>query len=120
MILEQIKKYFSKKENKIYTLLYILGFCVAIYGYGLKAALFVVLFTLSIIVFGLFLSDLYLYLKISGEKYDQRRVLKLIIFLSIIVLDYFFLKHLIILYIIFLGSFIAILGIYRRLKLRKK
>jgi hypothetical protein len=119
MIIEKIKQYFSKKENKIYTLLFLLGFCVAFYGYGLKGALLVTLFTVSTIVIGLFLSDLYFFLKLSGEKYDKRRVIRLITFLLIVVLDYFFLKLLIILYIIFLGSIIAFLGTYRGLKLRK-
>jgi hypothetical protein len=119
MIIEQIKQYFSKKENKIYTLLFLIGFCVAFYGYGLKGALLVTLFTVSTIVFGLFLSDLYLFLKLRGEKYDKRRVIRLVSFLAIIVLDYIFLKLMIIFYIIFLGSIIAILGTYRGLKLRK-
>jgi hypothetical protein len=108
--------YIINKKNIPYNILYLVGFIIAAYGYGIKAALILLLFTISIIIVGFYISEIFLFLKFKKDKFDRYKITSTVLFLIFITLDVIFLKLFLIMYIILLGIVIAVISVYRNLK----
>lgn len=107
-----IKQYFSRKENLLNWIFYLLGFGIAWYGYGIKATLLLILFAISIIVLGLAIAEIYVTLKYRISIFRRKLIFSIGISLILLILDFSFLKLEIILYITFLSFIISFMGIY--------
>jgi len=111
-MISTIKQHFSRKENLLNWIFYLIGFGLAWYGYGLKAALLLVLFVISVIVQGLTIAEIYTTLKSRNSISKRELIFSIGISLSLLILDFSFLKLEIILYVTFLSFFISFMGIY--------
>ena len=118
-MIDKFKQHFLRKENLINWIFYLIGFCVACYGYGLKVALLLVLFAISIIVFGLTIADTFIVLRYNYKKIDSEQIVGLGISLFLMILDILFFKIEIILYLMFLSFIISFVGVYYGLKTNK-
>lgn len=111
-MISTLKQHFSKKENLLNWIFYLVGFGLAWYGYGLKAALLLVLFAISVIALGLTIAEIYIILKSGNLIFRRDLILSIVISISFLVLDFSFLKLEIMLYITFLSTFISLIGIF--------
>ena len=117
-MISTLKQHFSKKENLLNWIFYFVGFGLAWYGYGLKAALLLVLFAISVIVLGLTIAEIFTTLKSSNSIIKRELFFSIGISLTLLLLDFFLLKLEIILYVTFLSFFISFMGIYFGIKPR--
>ena len=85
-MVDKFKQHFLRKENLINWIFYLIGFCVACYGYGLKVALLLVLFAISIVVFGLTIADTFIVLRYNNNKFDGEQIIGLGISLFLMIL----------------------------------
>lgn len=104
--------YLSKKENIPYNIFYLVGFIVACYSYGIHVAMLLLLFTLSVLIAGFFISDFFFFIKNKKGDFDIYKISSTLLFVICITLDILFLDLLFISYVVFLGLLIAVLGIY--------
>jgi len=118
-VIDKLKQHFSRKENLINWIFYLIGFCVTCYGYGLKVALLLVLFAISIIVFGLTIADTFIILRHNNKKLDVQQIVGLGMSFCLIILNILFLKIEIILYVILLSFIISFVGVYYGVKINK-
>lgn len=116
MTIKSLINYILNKKNIPYNILYLLGFIIAVFGYGIKAALLLLLFTISTIIVGFYLSEIFLFFKFKKEKFDRYKITSTVLFFIFIVLDMIFLKLVFIMYIILLAIVIAVISLYRNLK----
>lgn len=116
MNLKNLLSYFSNTKNIPSIIFYLIGFAIICYAYNIKTALLLILFALSIVVIGFYISEIFLFIKLKEDKFDKYKIANTSAFIIFITLDVLLFKLLILLYVAILSFLIAFIGTYFGLK----
>ena len=111
--------YFSNAKNIPSIIFYLIGFVIACYAYSIKTALLLILFALSIVVIGFYISEIFIFIRGKENKFDKYKITSTSAFIIFVALDILLFKLVILLYVAFLSFVIAFIGIYFGLKSHK-